>query len=117
MTDSMKRAIDETERRRRLQGAFNEKNGITPQSIIKALGSPLIKIYEADYADIPVAAEKSAKYGASDLPRMIRKLQKEMKQAAERLEFESAAELRDRIRELQNQELTLRESLLDAGGR
>ena len=117
MTDSMKRAIDETERRRRLQGAFNERNGITPQSIIKALGSPLIKIYEADYADIPVAAEKSAKYGASDLPRMIRKLQKEMKQAAERLEFESAAELRDRIRELQNQELTLRESLLDAGGR
>ena len=62
MTDSMKRAIDETERRRRLQAAFNKKHGITPQSIIKALGSPLIKIYEADYVDIPIAAEKAAKY-------------------------------------------------------
>ncbi len=112
MTDSMKRAIDETERRRRLQAAFNKKHGITPQSIIKALGSPLIKIYDADYVDIPIAAEKAAKYGAAELPRMIRKLQKEMKQAAERLDFEAAAELRDRIRELQNQELALRESPL-----
>ena len=112
MTDSMKRAIDETERRRRLQAAFNKKHGITPQSIIKALGSPLIKIYEADYVDIPIAAEKAAKYGAAELPRMIRKLQKEMKQAAERLDFEAAAELRDRIRELQNQELALREAAL-----
>jgi excinuclease ABC subunit B len=117
MTDSMRRAIDETERRRRLQGAFNHKHGITPQSIIKALGSPLIKIYDADYVDIPIAAEKAAKYGAAELPRMIRKLQKEMKQAAERLDFEAAAELRDRIRELQNQELALRETpLVPVGG-
>ena len=117
MTDSMKRAIDETERRRRLQGAFNKKHGITPQSIIKALGSPLIKIYDADYVDIPIVAEKGAKYGAAELPRMIRKLQKEMKQAAERLDFEAAAELRDRISELQNQELALRETpLVPVGG-
>jgi len=115
MTNSMKRAIDETERRRRLQAAFNKKNGITPQSITKALGSPLIKIYEADYGEIPVAAEKPAKYGAVELSRMVRKLQKEMKQAAERLEFETAAELRDRIRELQKQELTVRESTLSSG--
>jgi len=112
MTDSMRRAIDETERRRRLQAAFNEKNGITPQSITKALGSPLIKIYEADYVEIPVAADKPAKYGPAELSRLLRKLQKEMKQAAERLEFETAAELRDRIRELQKQELNLRESAL-----
>jgi excinuclease ABC subunit B len=109
ITDSMKRAIDETERRRRLQGAFNRKHGITPQSIIKSLGSPLVKIYDADYVDIPVAAESSVKYGAAELPRLIRKLQKEMKEPAQRLEFETAAELRDRIRELQNQELALRE--------
>jgi excinuclease ABC subunit B len=109
----MKRALDETERRRRLQGAFNQKHGITPQSIIKALGSPLIKIYEADYVDIPMAAENSAKYGATELPRMIRKLQKEMKEAAQRLEFEAAAGLRDRIRDLQDQELALRESPLN----
>jgi len=110
MTDSMRRAIDETERRRRLQGAFNEKHGITPQSIIKALGSPLIKLYDADYLDVPIAAEKPAKYGAKELPRMIRKLQKEMKEAAERLDFEAAADLRDRIRDLQQQELALREA-------
>jgi len=109
MTDSMRRAIDVTERRRRLQAAFNKKHGITPQSIIKALGSPFIKIYDADYVDIPIAAEKPAKYGLAQLPRMIRKLQKEMKQAADRLEFEAAAGLRDRIHELQNQELALRE--------
>jgi excinuclease ABC subunit B len=112
MTDSMKRAIDETERRRRLQAAFNRRHGITPQSIVKALGSPLVKIYDADYVDLALVADKSAKYGAKELPRQIRKLQKEMKQAAERLEFERAAELRDRIRQLQQQELALRESSL-----
>ena len=109
ITDSMKRAMEETERRRGLQAAFNKEHGITPQSIVKALGSPLIKIYEADYVDLPLAAESSGGYGPAELARRIRKLQKEMKQAAERLDFEAAAELRDRIRELQNQELALRE--------
>jgi excinuclease ABC subunit B len=113
ITDSMKRAIEETERRRRLQGAFNRKHGITPQSIVKALGSPLIKIYDADYVDIPVAAEPAAKYGAAELSRLIRKLQKEMREAAQRLEFETAAELRDRIRKLQEQELAFREPAID----
>jgi len=112
MTDSMRRAIDETERRRRTQAAFNERHGITPQSIVKALGSPLVKIYEADYVDVPLAAERSAKYGATELPRQIRRLQKEMKQAAQRLEFEKAAELRDQIRALEQQELALREAVL-----
>jgi excinuclease ABC subunit B len=113
MTDSMKRAIEETERRRALQSAFNQTHGITPQSIVKALGSPLIKIYDADYVEVPLAAEGAARYGAAELPRMIRKLQKEMKEAAQRLEFEDAAHLRDRIRELQDQELALRETELD----
>jgi excinuclease ABC subunit B len=112
VTDSMKRAIDETERRRRLQAEFNRQHGITPQSIVKALGSPLVKIYEADYVEVPLAAEKPAKYGAAELSRLIRKLQKEMKEAAQRLDFETAAELRDRIRELQSQELALRDSRL-----
>jgi excinuclease ABC subunit B len=116
MTESMKRAIEETERRRSLQAAFNKAHGITPQSIVKALGSPLIKIYDADYVDVPLAAESAAKYGKADLPRMIRKLQKEMKEAAQRLEFENAAQLRDRIRELQEQELALRESDLERNG-
>jgi excinuclease ABC subunit B len=113
MTDSMKRAIEVTERRRGLQKTFNDEHGITPQSIVKSLGSPLIRIYDADYVDLPMAAEKPAKYRAAELPRMIRKLQKEMKQAAEHLEFEKAAELRDQIRELENQELALRDSALE----
>ena len=96
-----------------MQAAFNRKHGITPQSIVKALGSPLIKIYDADYVDLPLVADPSAKYGAKELPRQIRKLQKEMKQAAERLEFERAAELRDRIRQLQQQDLELRDSALE----
>jgi excinuclease ABC subunit B len=115
MTESMKRAIDETERRRRLQNKFNEAHGITPQSIVKALGSPLVKIYDADYVELPMAAEKPGRYRLAELPRMIRKLQKEMKQAAERLEFERAAELRDQIREMENHELALREAAIDAG--
>ncbi len=110
ITDSMKRAIDETDRRRRLQAAFNKEHGITPQTVIKSLGSPLVKIYDADYVDIPLAADKSMSYGAADLARMIRQLKKEMKQAAEQLAFEKAAELRDRIRELEMSELALREA-------
>jgi excinuclease ABC subunit B len=115
VTDSMKRAIEETERRRRLQGRFNQDHGITPQSIVKALGSPLVKIYDADYVDVPLAAEKPEKYGAAELSRLIRKRQKEMREAAQRLDFEKAAELRDQIRELQSRELAARDSALDPG--
>jgi excinuclease ABC subunit B len=110
VTDSMSRAIDETKRRRHLQGAFNKKYGITPQTVVKSLGSPLVKIYEADYHDLPLVAEKSGRYSALELPRMIRQLKQEMKQAAGQLEFEKAAELRDRIHELEKRELTLRET-------
>jgi excinuclease ABC subunit B len=109
MTDSMQRALEETNRRRRLQAAFNKEHGITPQTIIKALGSPLVRIYEADYVEIPLAAEKSAQYGARELPRIVRQLKKEMKRAAEQLDFEKAAELRDRIRHFEQSELALRE--------
>jgi excinuclease ABC subunit B len=113
VTDSMKRAMDETERRRRKQAAFNQKHGITPQTIIKALSSPLVKIYDADYVDIPMAAEGGAQYSPGELNRKIRKLQKEMKEAAQKLEFERAAELRDQLRQLQGAELALRDSPLD----
>jgi excinuclease ABC subunit B len=110
VTDSMKRAIDETNRRRRLQAAFNREHGITPQTIVKALGSPLVKIYEADYVDVPAVAEKPIRFGLADLERTIRNLKKEMKQAAAQLEFERAAELRDQIRALQKHELALRDA-------
>jgi excinuclease ABC subunit B len=108
ITGSMRSAIDETDRRRRWQAAFNQEHGITPQTVIKSLGSPLVKMYEADYVDVPLAAEKDTPYGSEELPRAIQKLKKEMKKAAERLEFERAAELRDRIRRMEEQEIGLR---------
>jgi excinuclease ABC subunit B len=112
ITDSMKLAMDETNRRRSLQAAFNKKHGITPQTVIKSIGSPLVKIYEADYVDVPLAADKEANYGAKDLPRVIQRLKKEMKKAAANLEFERAAELRDRIRAMEEQEIGLRNPLV-----
>ena len=115
ITGSMKRAMDETDRRRHQQAAFNKEHGITPQTVIKSLGSPLVRIYEADYVDVPMAAEKAAQYRPTDLSRMIQKLRKEMKQAAGNLEFERAAELRDQIRRLEQQELELRDAGLTAG--
>ena len=110
ITDSMRRAMDETGRRRQLQADFNKEHGITPQTVIRSLGSPLVKIYDADYVDVPMAAEKAGGYGAVELPRMIRRLKKEMKEAAQQLEFEKAAELRDQIRDLERQELEVREA-------
>jgi excinuclease ABC subunit B len=115
ITDSMKLAMNETNRRRRLQAAFNKEHGITPQTVIKSLGSPLVKIYEADYVDVPLAAEKGAQYRSEELPRAIQKLKKEMKKAAEQLEFEKAAELRDRIRAMEEQEIGLRDPLAARG--
>ena len=112
VTGSMRLAIDETNRRRGLQAAFNTEHGITPQTVIKSIGSPLVKIYEADYVDVPLAAEKEANYESKELPRVIQRLKKEMKKAAESLEFEKAAELRDRIRAMEEQEIGLRNPLV-----
>src|SRR5215204_5077913 len=89
ITESMRRAIDETSRRRRIQTAYNEQHGITPQSIRKAITSPLVKTYEADYIDVPLVAEDQEEYlSAHELAERIEKTKKEMKQAAAALEFE-----------------------------
>ena len=112
VTQSMKRAIDETSRRRRMQAAFNKKHGITPQTVVKSLGARLVEVYEADYVTVPLVAEKAGKYKPDDIPRLVQQLKKEMKRAAENLEFEKAAELRDRIRELEEREIGLKEPLL-----
>jgi excinuclease ABC subunit B len=98
VTDSMRKTIEETERRRQIQEEFNRKNGITPESVRKSITNILDTVYEADYARIPMAAEDQAEYiGLEDFPRQIERLRKEMKKAAEALEFERAAELRDRL--------------------
>ena len=104
MTDSMKLAIGETERRRGVQQAFNEGHGIVPRSVVKQLDEPLIQPYDADYVDVPLVADDGPP--PNEIPRMVEKLRKEMKQASDRLEFEKAAELRDRIRGLQEKELS-----------
>ena len=115
VTESMRRAIDETNRRRRLQAAFNKKHGITPQTVVRSLGTPLVEVYEADYATVPLVAEKEERYSPDQIPRLIEKLKKEMKQAAANLEFEKAAELRDRIRALQEREIGLKDPLVARG--
>jgi excinuclease ABC subunit B len=109
ITDSMRRAIDETLRRRRIQAAYNEEHDITPQSVRKALSSPLVKIYEADYAPIPVVAESSEDYlSPQQLTAQIEQTRQEMRQAAAALEFERAAELRDLLQALEQRALGVR---------
>ena len=115
ITDSMKRAIDETNRRRRLQAAYNKKHSITPQTVIRSLGAPLVELYEADYVTVPLVAEKEESYDPKETTRLIERLRKEMKQAAGNLEFEKAAGLRDRVRELEERELGLKNPLLARG--
>lgn len=106
MTDSMRRAIGETQRRRGVQSAYNEAHGITPQSVKKALASPLVKVYEADYVTIPVAAEATEEYlSPQQLAAHIEHTRKAMKAAAAALEFEQAAELRDRLHALEQRAL------------
>ena len=103
VTDSIRGALEETNRRRDLQSAYNEEHGITPQTVQRLLQEPLGKMTDLDYADAAVIAEERAAYivGPDQSPEeLIARLEKEMFAAAERLEFERAAELRDRIAEL-----------------
>ncbi|MET0152978.1 MAG: excinuclease ABC subunit UvrB [Candidatus Binatia bacterium] len=109
VTDSMRRAIDETNRRRTLQEQFNREHGITPQTVKKAIQESLIEICEADYVTIPVAAEGEEEYRtAEDLTRAVARLRREMRDAAKDLEFERAAELRDRLQHLEAREIEMR---------
>ena len=116
VTQSMKQAIDETNRRRRLQAAFNKRHRITPQTVVKSLGARLVEVYEADYVTVPVVADSAERYVPDEIPRLVQQLKKEMKRAADNLEFEKAAELRDRIRGLEEREIGLRDPLVARGG-
>jgi excinuclease ABC subunit B len=109
ITKSMRVAIDETNRRRELQHQFNEDHGITPESIVKSISDVLHSVYEADYVTVPLAAEAEDRYHSQEeLDKLLKKLRKEMKAAADRYDFERAAELRDRIFKLEGKELELR---------
>jgi excinuclease ABC subunit B len=105
MTDSMKRAIEETVRRREIQKDYNERNGITPQSIIKPIDLHLVKLAEADYVTIPLEEEKPDEVdtmSADQRDKHIAELEQKMKDAAKNFEFEKAAQLRDRIKALRS---------------
>ena len=107
MTDSMKRAIDETQRRRALQEVYNREHGITPQTIIKPIESTLISASEADYFKVPLNLEEFEEYTRDNIDATITRLEMEMREHAKRFEFERAAELRDRIKYLRERELQM----------
>jgi len=107
MTDSMRRAIEETNRRRRTQVEYNERNGITPQSIIKPIDMSLVAIAEGDYVTVPVEADEDIEQMTPDQrQRFIAELEERMKEAARKFEFEKAAQLRDKIKELRESEVS-----------
>ena len=105
VTDSMKRAIDETQRRRAIQEIFNRENGITPQTIVKPIEATLITASEADYFKVPTEVDEIEDYSPANIEATIARLEVEMRGAAKRFEFERAAELRDRIKVLRDREL------------
>jgi excinuclease ABC, B subunit len=105
ITESMKRAIGETERRRGIQEQFNRENGITPQTIVKPIEATLITASEADYFKVPTEVEEIEDYSPANIEATITRLEVEMRAAAKRFEFERAAELRDRIKVLREREL------------
>lgn len=108
ITGAMNQAISETNRRRRIQEYYNKTHGITPQSIKKSIRDILSSIYEADYFTVPVVSEAKEEYiSLKEIPSRIEKLKREMMEAARRLEFERAAELRDRIHRLEEMALKL----------
>jgi excinuclease ABC subunit B len=105
MTESMRRAIDETERRREIQQAYNVENGITPESILRPIEMSLAQILKAEYADITEQDETTPEFqNQQELDAFVAKLENEMREAAKKFEFEKAAKLRDRVKELKTKE-------------
>jgi excinuclease ABC subunit B len=106
MTASMRRAIDETTRRRKIQEAYNEENGITPQTILKPIDSILVAVAEGDYVTIPLEPDQpELELSPEQRNKLITELETRMKDAAKSFEFEKAAQFRDRIKELRTQVL------------
>ncbi|HLM00476.1 MAG TPA: excinuclease ABC subunit UvrB [Pyrinomonadaceae bacterium] len=108
ITNSMEKAIGETERRRKIQEEYNEQNGITPQTIVKAIESTLVTAYEADYFKVPLNLDAFEEYSPKQLKETIAGLEQEMRQAARDMKFEHAAELRDKLKYLRDRELVMR---------
>jgi len=100
-TDSMKRAIAETNRRREIQERYNQENNITPESIIKPVDMTMVSIVEADYVSVPADTVVEPELTDPEkIAELIQKLEEEMRDAARKFEFERAAQLRDKARSL-----------------
>jgi len=102
VTGSMKRAIGETDRRRKKQAEYNRKHGITPQSIKKGISNVLTSIYEKDYATPVILPEEEVSLTAGEIPTVLDGLRKQMRRAAKKLDFEQAARIRDQIKRLED---------------
>jgi excinuclease ABC subunit B len=101
MTDSMRKALDETGRRRRVQVEYNERNGIVPQSIIKPIDMSLVAVAEGDYVTVPLEGDEEIEgLTPEQRVRFIGELEERMREAARKFEFEKAAQLRDRVKAL-----------------
>jgi excinuclease ABC subunit B len=113
VTESMRLAINETERRRQIQEAYNREHGITPASIVKAIDDVLSSVYERDYVTIPAErGDEEVFRSQAELDARLAALETEMKTAAANLEFEKAADARDRLKALRARELGLAGSRL-----
>lgn len=118
ITESMQKAMDETERRRKIQQAYNEEHGITPQTVEKRISEGLLEIYEGTAELLKTTsevAEPQKLYGQDpgELGKKIKKLKTQMRKAARDLEFEEAARLRDELRRLELVQLALMDSALE----
>jgi excinuclease ABC subunit B len=101
MTDSMRKALDETGRRRQTQVEYNERNNIVPQSIIKPIDMSLVAIAEGDYVTVPIEEDQEVdNLTPEELQKFIADLENNMREAARKFEFEKAAQLRDRVKAL-----------------
>jgi excinuclease ABC subunit B len=111
VTDSMRNAIAETNRRRQLQLAYNTEHGITPETIKKGIQDVLASIYERDYYTVPALKDEEIEFvPREEIPALVAQLGKEMRATAKRLEFEKAAELRDKIAQLEKRRLGIVEA-------
>ena len=114
-TDSMRRALDETSRRRTVQASYNEANGIEPATIIKAIDSNLVAIAEADYVTVPLESEEEVEnIPPEQMEKYLVELEERMREAARKFDFKQAALLRDRLRELKSKLITGMSSVAEA---
>ena len=105
ITKSMEYAISETERRRKIQEEYNAENGITPTTIIKSIDATLVTAYEADYFKVPLDLDSYDEYSPKQLKETIQQLEADMRNAAKEMKFEQAAEIRDKMKYLQERQL------------